>query len=145
MDLLYKLLCVWHATLWTAGDINKQFRTFRQIQNKSTTDRSNEVWELIIRITLLTRCFSASCYLLFRCQSNRLHTSDWWTLRYVSSSVRPSLAGWPLRNSATASRSSRHQSKNRPVFFARSRLVLKPLTVFAISRFHATSLAQLRL
>ena len=38
------------------------------------------------------------------------------------------LAGWPLRNSATTSRSS------RPVFFAcsRSSLVLKPLTVFAI-------------
>jgi len=45
------------------------------------------------------------------------------------------LAGWPLRNSTTASRSSRHQSKNRPIFFARSRssLVLKPLTVFAIT------------
>ena len=45
------------------------------------------------------------------------------------------LAGWPLRNSVTASRSSRHQSKNRPIFFARSRssLVLKPLTVFAIT------------
>ena len=42
-------------------------------------------------------------------------------------------AGWPLRNSVTASRSSRHQSKNRPHFFARSRLVLKPLTVFAIT------------
>ena len=45
------------------------------------------------------------------------------------------LAGWPLRNSVTASRPSRHQSKNRPIFFARSRssFVLKPLTVFAIT------------
>ena len=45
------------------------------------------------------------------------------------------LAGWPLRNSVTTSRSSRHQSKNRPVFFARSRssLVLKPFTVFAVA------------
>ena len=45
------------------------------------------------------------------------------------------LAGWPLRNPVTASRSSRHQSKNRPIFFARSRssLVFKPFTVFAIT------------
>ena len=45
------------------------------------------------------------------------------------------LAGWPLRNPVTAPRSSRHQSENRPIFFARSRssLVLKPLTVFAIT------------
>ena len=41
------------------------------------------------------------------------------------------LAGWPLRNSTTASRSSRHPSKNWPIFFAS--LVLKPLTVFAIT------------
>ena len=45
------------------------------------------------------------------------------------------LAGWPLRNPVTAPRSSRRQSKNRPIFFARSRssLVLKPFTVFAIT------------
>jgi len=44
------------------------------------------------------------------------------------------LAGWPLRNPVAASRSSRHQSKNRHIFFARSRssLVLKPFTVFAV-------------
>jgi len=42
--------------------------------------------------------------------------------------------GWPLRNPVAASRSSRHQSKNRPIFFARSRssLVLEPFTVFAV-------------
>jgi len=46
------------------------------------------------------------------------------------------LAGWPLRNSVTAPRPSGHQSRNRPIFFARSRssLVLKPLTVFASRR-----------
>jgi len=45
------------------------------------------------------------------------------------------LAGWPLRNPVTAPRSSRHQSEDRPIFFARSRssLVLKPFTVFAIT------------
>ena len=43
------------------------------------------------------------------------------------------LAGWPLRNPVTAPRSSRRQSENRPIFFARSRLVLKPFTVFAIT------------
>jgi len=45
------------------------------------------------------------------------------------------LAGWPLRNPVTVPRSSGHQSKNRPIFFTRSRssLVLKPLTVFTIT------------
>ena len=45
------------------------------------------------------------------------------------------LAGWPLRNPVTAPRSSRRQSENRPIFFARPRssLVLKPFTVFAIT------------
>ena len=49
------------------------------------------------------------------------------------------LAGRPLRNSVTAPRPSGHQSRNRPrnrpIFFARSRssLVLKPLTVLAIT------------
>ena len=45
------------------------------------------------------------------------------------------LAGRPLRNPVTAPRSSGHQSRNRPIFFARSRssLVLKPFTVFAIT------------
>ena len=43
------------------------------------------------------------------------------------------LAGWPLRNPVTAPRSSRRQSENRPIFFAHSSLVLKPLTVFAIT------------
>jgi len=44
------------------------------------------------------------------------------------------LAGRPLRNPVTAPRSSRHQSRNRPIFFARSRssLVLKPLTVLSL-------------
>jgi len=39
------------------------------------------------------------------------------------------------RSGTPSRRSSRHQSKNRPIFFARSRssLVLKPLTVFAIT------------
>jgi len=45
------------------------------------------------------------------------------------------LAGRPLRNPVKAPRSSGHPSRNRPIFFARSRssLVLKPLTVFAIT------------
>ena len=45
------------------------------------------------------------------------------------------LAGRPLRNSVTAPRPSGHQSRNRPIFFARLRssLVLKPLTVFVIT------------
>jgi len=45
------------------------------------------------------------------------------------------LAGWPLRNPVVASRSSRHQSQDRPIFCARSRssLVLKPCTVFAVT------------
>ena len=43
------------------------------------------------------------------------------------------LAGWLLRKPVTASRFSGHQSRNKPIFFARSRLVLKPLTVFAIT------------
>ena len=44
------------------------------------------------------------------------------------------LAGWLRQNPVAASRSSRHQSKNRLIFFARSRssLVLKPFTVFAV-------------
>ena len=45
------------------------------------------------------------------------------------------LAGRPLRNYVTAPQPSGHQSRNRPIFFPRSRssLVLKPLTVFAIT------------
>ena len=43
------------------------------------------------------------------------------------------LAGWPLRNPVTAPRSSKRQSENRPIFFARSSLVLKPFTVFTIT------------
>jgi len=45
------------------------------------------------------------------------------------------LVGRPLRNPVTAPRSSRHQSRNRPIFFARSRssLVLKPLTVVSMN------------
>jgi len=45
------------------------------------------------------------------------------------------LAGWPLRNPVTAPRSSRYQSKNRPIFFARSRssLVLKPRRLYITS------------
>jgi len=54
-------------------------------------------------------------------------------LRILQDTCR--IAGWPLRNSVTASRYNRHQSKNRPIFFARSRssLILKPLTIFAIT------------
>ena len=46
------------------------------------------------------------------------------------------LAGWPPRNSVTASRSSRHQSKNRPIFFARSRSSLALFTPCYSATFH---------
>ena len=58
------------------------------------------------------------------------------------------LAEWPLWkwNPVTASRSSRHQSKNRPIFFARSRssLVLKPFTVFCCHQKPVTELVNLK-
>ena len=58
------------------------------------------------------------------------------TFRNVLTDPVGTRRGPPLvRGPQFENRCSRHQSKNRPIFFARSRssLVLKPLTVFAIT------------
>jgi len=64
-----------------------------------------------------------------RCRSSRLTT--YLTAPLATVFTCRILAGWPLRNIVTASRSSRHQSRDRPIFFARSRSSLV-LTVFRL-------------
>ena len=64
-----------------------------------------------------------------RCRSSRLTT--YLTAPLATVFTCRILAGWPFRNIVTASRSSRHQSRDRPIFFARSHSSLV-LTVFRL-------------
>ena len=65
--------------------------------------------------TLHKVTFTSMLHLLLKLKSNfaKNAVNTFYAVFLISCRI---LAEWPLRNSVTASRSSRHQSKNRPIF-----------------------------